>query len=91
MCKKCIEKIYVSFMSLLDEYNFDCSYNKSSLDINKDFDDIDNLIIDISRYNYNDKQLVIYNKYGFDNGFNLYILYAYILDFYVRFFIFFTS
>ena len=102
-------------MSLLDEYMFD---NKSSLEknINKDLDDIDNLIIDISRHNceselfkinnnifilnyflfltyilhiknYNDKQLVVYNKYGFDNGYNLYSLYAYILDIYVRFII----
>jgi hypothetical protein len=35
----------------------------------------------------NDKQLVVYNKYGFNNGSNLYTLYCYILDFYLRFII----
>ena len=37
------------------------------------------------------KQLVIYNKYGFDSGYNLYKLYLIIIDLNVRFLINFFS
>ena len=101
-------------MSLLDDYN---NFNFELLDdysesINKDLEEIDNIIDDIELNNtivvyknfvnlnayflfmlvlLNDdrykKQLVIYNNYGFDTGYNLYKLYLIIIDLNVRFII----
>ena len=106
-------------MSLLDDCSIFNSFediNDINIDINKNLEEIDNLIDDIELNNtiivYNNflnlnayfflmlvmlndekekKQLVIYNKYGFDSGYNLYKLYLIIIDLNVRFLINFFS
>ena len=100
-------------MSLLDDcstYNFEDMNNISS-NIDKDLEEIDNLINELDFNNsiliyknimhvnaffllvfvvlndQSNKQLVPYNHYGFDSGYNLYKLYMIIIDINVRFII----
>jgi hypothetical protein len=100
-------------MSLLDDcstYNFEDMNNISS-NIDKDLEEIDNLINELDINNsiliyknithmnaffllvfivlndQSNKQLVPYNHYGFDCGYNLYKLYMIIIDINVRFII----
>ena len=87
-------------MSLLDDFSCNqiiLNNNKFNININKNLEKIDKLIIDINRqyimneydinllfFIYTNNTNLVLQKYGVDYGYYLYYLYLFILDYYVK-------